>query len=208
MLLAFILGVFLLLPGVRTSAGVAVQATTTPQATPGQQPDATNPSPSDQQKAAVPIVTPPSPKASQPCTNNSSSGSNVKSDCKATASTRAKTRKRKTAAVAESSGKTSPPKTVVKNGGTTETTVDLSPGGSGGQQSSRQMESTNQLLATSDANLKKISGRQLSPNQLESVKQIKSYIEQAKTAAKGGDGDRAYNLAVKANLLSAELAGQ
>jgi len=38
------------------------------------------------------------------------------------------------------------------------------------------------------------------------VKQIKSYMEQAKGAAKDGDVQRAYNLAVKANLLSAELA--
>jgi len=79
---------------------------------------------------------------------------------------------------------------------------DLSP-----QQASHQIESTDQLLATSDANLKKISGRQLSANQQDTVKQIKSYMEQAKTAANGGDVQRAYNLAVKANLLSAELVG-
>jgi hypothetical protein len=69
------------------------------------------------------------------------------------------------------------------------------------------MESTNQLLATSDANLKKVSGRPLNASQQDTVKQIKSYIDQAKNAAKAGDAQRAYNLAVKANLLSAELAG-
>jgi len=69
------------------------------------------------------------------------------------------------------------------------------------------MESTNQLLATSDANLKKIAGRQLSESQQDTVKQIKTYMEQAKNAANGGDLQRAYNLAVKANLLSAELVG-
>jgi len=63
------------------------------------------------------------------------------------------------------------------------------------------------LLATSDANLKKISGRQLNASQQDTVKQIKSYMDQAKKAATGGDVQRAYNLAVKANLLSAELAG-
>lgn len=218
MSLAIILGIFLLLPGVRARAGLAGHATATPpQAMPAQesdqpshasQRDATSPSPSDQQKAADSTVTTPSPKTSKPCTKNSSPASNVKPDCKATASTRAKTKKHQAAAPAESSGKTGPPKTVVRNGGTADPTMDLSPGGGGGQPSSRQMESTNQLLAASDANLKKISGHQLSANQQDSVKQIKSYIEQAKTAAKGGDGDRAYNLAVKANLLSAELAGQ
>jgi hypothetical protein len=75
------------------------------------------------------------------------------------------------------------------------------------QQASREIESTNQLLATSDANLKKISGRQLSANQVDTVKQIKSYMEQAKTAVNDGDAQRAYNLAVKAKLLSTELVG-
>jgi hypothetical protein len=84
--------------------------------------------------------------------------------------------------------------------------VDLSPGLSP-QQASHQTESTNQLLATSDANLKKIAGRQLNANQQDTVKQIKSYMDQAKKAADSGDGQRAYNLAVKANLLSAELVG-
>jgi len=39
------------------------------------------------------------------------------------------------------------------------------------------------------------------------VKQIKSYLEQANKAAKDQDWQRAHNLAVKANLLSAELVG-
>ncbi len=69
------------------------------------------------------------------------------------------------------------------------------------------MDSTYQLLASSDANLKKISGRQLSANQQDTVKQIKSYMEQANTAAKDGDVQRAHNLAVKANLLATELVG-
>ena len=82
----------------------------------------------------------------------------------------------------------------------------LSPGLSP-QQSSRQIESTKRLLAASDANLKKISGRQLSANQQDTVKQIKSYMDQANTAKNDRDFQRAYNLAVKANLLSAELVG-
>jgi hypothetical protein len=83
--------------------------------------------------------------------------------------------------------------------------VDLSPGLS--PQASQQSERTKQLLASSDANLKKISGRQLDESQQDTVKQIKSYMDQAKTAANDGDVQRAYNLAVKANLLSAELVG-
>ena len=75
------------------------------------------------------------------------------------------------------------------------------------KQASEQTVRTNQLLASSDANLKKISGRQLSAGQQDTVKQIKSYMEQATAAKDRGDVQRAYNLAVKANLLSAELAG-
>jgi hypothetical protein len=145
-----------------------------------------------------------------PCTQSSPSGSTPKSDCKPAKSTAAKTRKHrptpKPVVPAGTPGATGPTKTVVRNGGTADPVVDLSSGVSP-QQASRETESTNQLLASSDANLKKISGRQLSENQQDTAKQIKSYMEQARAAAANGDVQRAYNLAVKANLLSAELAG-
>ena len=83
--------------------------------------------------------------------------------------------------------------------------MDLSPAPS--SQEASRLETYNQLMATADANLQKISDRQLSASQQDTLKQIKSYMEQAKGAAKDGDVQRAYNLAVKANLLSAELAG-
>jgi hypothetical protein len=130
----------------------------------------------------------------------------VKSDCKQTKSPAAKTKKHHkphpAAAPPATPAGTGPPKTVVRNGGTAEPTVDLSPG-----RNPHEIESTHQLLAISDANLKKISGRQLNANQQDTVKQIKSYMEQAKAAANDGDVERAHNLAVKANLLSAELVG-
>ncbi len=128
----------------------------------------------------------------------------MKSDCKPPATPANKTRKRHHKAVAPAG--TGPSKTVVRNGGTTDPAVDLSPGLSR-QQASHRIESTNQLLAASNENLKKISGRQLSANQQDTVTQIKSYMEQAKGAANDGDVQRAYNLALKASLLSAELAG-
>jgi hypothetical protein len=83
--------------------------------------------------------------------------------------------------------------------------VNLSPDPS--PQASQQSDRTKQLLASSEANLKKISARPPSESQQDTVKQIRSYMEQAKTAVDEGDVQRAYNLAVKANLLSAELAG-
>jgi|SRR5579872_2241191 len=165
---------------------------------------------SDQKKNVNQSATPPQTPSAvhQPSPENSQPGSSVKSDSKPAQSTAAKSKKQhhKTAAPAATSAGSGPTKTVVRDGGTSDPTVTLSPGLSP-QQTSRQMESTNQLLATSDANLKKISGRQLSANQQETVKQIKNYMEQAKKAGDDGDAQRAYNLAVKANLLSAELVG-
>lgn len=138
-----------------------------------------------------------------PCPETSQSTAAAKSDCKPATKAR---KHRKPVAPAQANTASGPTKTVVRNGGANDSSVNLSPGVSP-QQASRQMDSTNELLATSDANLKKISGRQLNSSQQDTVKQIKSYMDQAKKAATGGDAQRAYNLAVKANLLSAELAG-
>lgn len=136
-------------------------------------------------------------------------GSTNVPECKPAASTKSKTKKprrtHKVVAPADAPGETSPTKTVVRNGGIDDPTVDLS--GLSQQQVDHQIELTNQLLANSDADLKKISGRQLNANQQDAVKQIKSYLEQARKAVSDRDVHRAHNLAVKANLLSAELVG-
>jgi|ERR1039458_1153173 hypothetical protein len=96
-----------------------------------------------------------------------------------------------------------PPKKVVRNGGSDETAIQLT-GGTTGEQASHE-RSTNQLMAATEENLKKIEARQLSPSQQEMVSQIKQFREQSKTAAAAGDLDRAHNLALKAHLLSDEL---
>jgi hypothetical protein len=159
----------------------------------------------DQQKTPDQSTAPPQP----PCSANSQPGSTVKTDCKPAESTGAKTKKHhrnhKEVPPAGTPPDTEPAKKVVPNGGTDEPEVHLS-SGLNQEQSSHQIESTKQLLATCDANLKKISGRQLSANQQDTVKQVKSYMEQANAALSLEDVQRAYNLAVKANLLSAELA--
>ena len=73
------------------------------------------------------------------------------------------------------------------------------------QQASQKLQHTNQLLSSTDANLKQIAPRQLSASQQDTVKQIKNYVDQAKVAVNKGDVERAYNLASKANMLSADL---
>jgi hypothetical protein len=98
-----------------------------------------------------------------------------------------------------------PEKKVVRNGGTADPVVQLAPGMSE-EQASSQRQSTSQLLAATDANLKEISSRQLNSTQQDSISQIKKYMEQAKAAEKAGDVQRAHNLASKAVMLSDDLA--
>jgi len=219
--LATILGMCLLLPwlhkGVVASAGTmavwqSIQSQENQPNNSSPQGSSAQPSP-DQQEIPDQSATPPQmpAAATPPCPENSQPVSNTKSDCKPAESVGAKARKHhrthKAFVPVGTPAETGPAKTVVRNGGTADPTVDLSPG-LNPQQASHQRESTNQLLAASNANLKKISGRQLSASQQDTVKQIKSYMEQAKGAENDGDVQRAYNLAVKANLLSAELAGR
>jgi type IV secretory pathway VirB10-like protein len=218
--LATILGMYFLLGWPQVSIVSSVSAAAIWQGTQSQEnqsgdsaPQGSSaPSPPDQQKAPdQPAPPPQTPTATaQPCPENTQPGSTVKPDCKPGESAGTKTKKRhrahKTVAPATTSTEMVPSKTVVRNGGTEDPTVDLSPR-MNPQKALQQSESTKQLLAASDANLNKISGRSLNANQQDTVKQIKSYMDQAKGALSDGDAQRAYNLALKANLLSAELVG-
>jgi hypothetical protein len=94
-----------------------------------------------------------------------------------------------------------PPKKVVRNGGSNEPTVQLK----GGTQQAWQQRSTEELTAETTQNLKKITGRQLTPSQQEMVSQIKEFMEQSKAAVAAGDLERGRNLAAKAHMLSDEL---
>src|SRR5690242_11253577 len=96
-------------------------------------------------------------------------------------------------------------KVVVRNGGARDDVIHLSPGGSR-EQEAHNRENTDQLLATTDENLKMLASRQLSPSQQSTVDQIHSYMRQAKSAADSGDLARAHTLAFKAHLLSDDLA--
>ena len=175
----------------------AAQSQDSPPVSPSPQGSAMQSPTTDQKNANSPQP------ATTPCPNNSQSASTAKSDCKPAAKPR---KHRKPAAPAQTSTGSSPSKTVVRNGGTDDSSVNLAPGVTP-QQASREADNTNKLLATSDANLKKIAGRELSPSQQDTVKQINSYMTQARDAEKDGDVQRAHNLAVKASLLSADLVG-
>jgi hypothetical protein len=96
-------------------------------------------------------------------------------------------------------------KVIVRNGGAKEGTPQLSPGTTKEQQN-HSRENTEQLLVTTDSNLKSVAGRQLTPGQQSMVEQINTYVRQSKAAAGAGDLSRAHTLAFKAHLLSDELA--
>jgi hypothetical protein len=93
-----------------------------------------------------------------------------------------------------------PPKKVVRNGGSQEPVVELV-GGANPQHPT----STDELTAATEENLKKVTGRQLTDNQQQTVSQIKEFIEQSKTAISAGDAERGHTLAMKARMLSDEL---
>ena len=121
--------------------------------------------------------------------------------------TRASNKKRHRRKTSASNSTATPPKKVVRNGGTADPAVQLAPGMSA-EQASSQRQNTTQLLAATDANLKQISSRTMNSSQQASVDQIRKYVEQAKAAEQAGDVQRAENLASKALLLSDDLAKQ
>jgi hypothetical protein len=67
-----------------------------------------------------------------------------------------------------------------------------------------QKLNTNQLLEATDYNLKSIA-RVLNADEQAMLQHIRSYMQQSRDATKDGDTERAYNLALKAHLLSDEL---
>ena len=149
--------------------------------------------------AQVPSAT---PEASPSPTPANSSSSSVSTPAK-------KKTSRKTGRHHKTSKTKAPEQTtkkVVRNGSTPEPVVQIAPEMSD-DQASKHREGTAQLLATTDANLKKLDGQQLDASKQDVVKQIQTYVEQAKSAEAAGDLDRAHNLAVKAQLLSDDLVG-
>jgi hypothetical protein len=107
-----------------------------------------------------------------------------------------------TAATSSAPTNCPPSKVIVRQGGTAEPSIQL---GGGAASASQQRDTANQMLGTTEANLKKIAGRQLTSDQQNMVNQIRQFKEQSKAALGDGDLDRARTLAWKAQVLSEEL---
>jgi hypothetical protein len=155
----------------------------------------------------TPAAEPSSPRQSSPQQGPPQPGAKPESSTPATAGTQPtpptkKPHKKKASTPTPASA---PTKRVVRNGSTDDPTAQLAPGESRNQ-ASHQLQTMNQLLAGTEVNLKKISGRTLNASQQSVVAQIHQYMDQAKQAAADGDPQRADNLALKAHLLSEDLA--
>ena len=108
--------------------------------------------------------------------------------------------------------KTPPPENdgstrVIRNGGTKEPTVNFTPAAPP-EEVKRRTDNVNDLLTKTDANIKSLSGHTLTAAQQDTAAQINVYTKQARAALADGDLDRAENLAGKASVLSADLAGK
>jgi hypothetical protein len=97
-----------------------------------------------------------------------------------------------------------PRKIVIRQGSTPEPSAQLAPGMTQ-EQASHQRQNTEQLLATTETNLRQLAGRSLNSSQQETVGQIRNYMTGASSALKDGDTQRAHTLASKAQLLSDDL---
>lgn len=97
-----------------------------------------------------------------------------------------------------------PSKTVVRQGGITEQSIQLA-GGSTGGDATQKRQSTDQMLRETEENLKKAAGIELSAEQQNSVSQIRQFVKQSKDSLVAADFERAHTLAWKAKVLSDDL---
>jgi hypothetical protein len=166
-----------------------------PQATP-------EPSPAEAQPQAPPTQAP--TQGTPPPDQQPAQSSEEKTDEK-TDVAKAKTGKPHPAG-RKTEARSTPPKTVVKPDGAEAAPPpgQISPSLSHAEVTQAQA-TTEQLLQSTETNLNGIK-RQLSQDEQAIVTQIRDFMTQSRQATKENDLARAHNLAVKANLLSDELA--
>jgi hypothetical protein len=103
------------------------------------------------------------------------------------------------------SGDSSPHKVVIKKGGVpeplTQIVTDMAPA-----EATKKRSESERLLDSADDDLKRLAGRTLNEQEEETVSQIDHYMTVARSALKEGDISRGHTLAMKANLLAADVA--
>jgi hypothetical protein len=156
--------------------------------------------PQASQEAPRPAEPPPASQTAQPPASNQTSPASETKPKPPSSTAKKHTHKKspssKTAEV--------PAKVVVPDGSTTDPKVQFS-SGRNPTPAPNQVQGVNQLMDATESNLKQISTRSLNATQQDTVKQIRTYMDQARKAMDSGDAERARNLAVKAHLLSDDL---
>ena len=94
---------------------------------------------------------------------------------------------------------------MVREGGAREPASQIVPGMTP-EEANRQRQDAVKWLGSTDSELRQLAGRTLDTRQLDTVGQIHSYMEGARSALKEGDVGRANTLAQKAHLLAEDLA--
>jgi hypothetical protein len=97
-----------------------------------------------------------------------------------------------------------PRKIVVRQGGAREPAAQIAPGMTPAE-ATRQRQNAEQLLSSTDDQLKQLAGRTLDAREQETAGQIRNYMVGARSALKEGDLRRASTLAEKAHLLAEDI---
>ena len=180
------------------SSSTATKSTSSPtKQSPSVQKPATAQHPHHKKKRIASNCVPASAAAKAPAPSGSNSATAAPPDAASTAATPG-------AQPATAPTVCPPPKVIVRQGGTSAPSIQLA-GGAVGDQAAQQRHTANQMLGATEANLKKITGTQLTASQQDMIKQIHQFMDQSKTAVAAGDLERARTLAWKAQLLSEEL---
>jgi hypothetical protein len=165
---------------------------------------APKPSPQSQPQNPAPAQQPPTTAAPQTTTTQAPTPKPRRPKSKRPADTNCNAVSKAGATGTKQSTTNCPPaKTVVRNGGTSEPAVQITDAEGAAQ--AQQRSSTDQLLGSTEDNLKKLAGHELTPTQQDMVSQIRQYMQQSKEAITAGDTERGRMLAQKAQLLSDEL---
>jgi primase-polymerase (primpol)-like protein len=209
------LGIFGVSPaGGHVVPAAQAQSTTDQQTTKPPQSSATpvtnSAQPAARKTQSAPVSKPPSTHAQtakKPAKGQTKSSMNCDSAAGRNPSAKGSKPNNATAAAGKNSAAVSPcppKKVIVRQGSTSERGIEVV-GGAEGRQASDERDTSIQMLETSEANLKKVEGTQLTSDQQDMVKQVREFMDQSKAATSAGDLDQARTLALKAQLLSEEL---
>ncbi len=161
------------------------------------------------EQAPPPAATQPQPQPEQPSATTPPAEQKPEQPQVAEEKKKPHPKHKKPAPTATTAKATTPPpphKIVIEEGGTAEAKPELS-ASLPREGVSHDRQTTQQLLDSTDTNLRSIK-RQLSSSEQQTVAQIRTYMTQARQAITDGDNVRAHNLALKAHLLSDQLVAE